>query len=62
MTVQPETTIVAKEMERFNRLSATFWNSAGPMRPLHVLNDLRLCARKLRRAETSSLNSEQGSP
>ena len=42
MSAQPEMTIVATELERFNRLSATFWNSVGPMRPLHVLNDLRL--------------------
>lgn len=35
-------TIIASEIDRFNRLSATWWNSAGPMRPLHVINDLRL--------------------
>jgi len=28
--------------ERFNRLAATWWNSAGPMRPLQVINVLRL--------------------
>ena len=41
MAAQPEMTIVAAEMDRFNRLGATFWNSAGPMRPLHVINGLR---------------------
>jgi 2-polyprenyl-6-hydroxyphenyl methylase/3-demethylubiquinone-9 3-methyltransferase len=35
-------TIRSDEVERFNRLAATWWNSAGPMRPLHVINGLRL--------------------
>lgn len=35
-------TIIASEIDRFNRLSAIWWNSAGPMRPLHVINELRL--------------------
>ena len=35
-------TVIASEIERFNRLSTTWWNSAGPMRPLHVVNALRL--------------------
>jgi 2-polyprenyl-6-hydroxyphenyl methylase/3-demethylubiquinone-9 3-methyltransferase len=34
-------TVVASEIERFNRLAATWWDSAGPMRPLHVVNRLR---------------------
>lgn len=38
----PRTTIRTDEVERFNRLAATWWNSAGPMRPLHVINGLRL--------------------
>jgi 2-polyprenyl-6-hydroxyphenyl methylase/3-demethylubiquinone-9 3-methyltransferase len=29
------------ELARYNRLAATWWNPLGPMRPLHVLNDLR---------------------
>jgi 2-polyprenyl-6-hydroxyphenyl methylase/3-demethylubiquinone-9 3-methyltransferase len=33
---------VASEIARFNRLAATWWDAAGPMRPLHVLNRLRL--------------------
>jgi 2-polyprenyl-6-hydroxyphenyl methylase/3-demethylubiquinone-9 3-methyltransferase len=33
---------VAAEVDRFNRLAATWWDSAGPMRPLHVINRLRL--------------------
>ncbi len=36
------TTIRGNEVERFNRLAATWWNRAGPMQPLHVVNDLRL--------------------
>jgi 2-polyprenyl-6-hydroxyphenyl methylase/3-demethylubiquinone-9 3-methyltransferase len=35
-------TAITSEIERFNRLSATWWNSEGPMRPLHVVNALRL--------------------
>jgi 2-polyprenyl-6-hydroxyphenyl methylase/3-demethylubiquinone-9 3-methyltransferase len=35
-------TAIASEIERFNRLSATWWNPQGPMRPLHVVNALRL--------------------
>ena len=35
-------TTIASEIERFNRLGATWWNPQGPMRPLHVVNALRL--------------------
>ena len=35
-------TAISSEIERFNRLSATWWNPLGPMRPLHVVNALRL--------------------
>ena len=35
-------TAIAGEIERFNQLSATWWNKRGPMRPLHVINALRL--------------------
>ncbi len=35
-------TAITAEIERFNRLSATWWDSRGPMRPLHVVNALRL--------------------
>ncbi len=35
-------TVIASEIERFNRLSATWWHGTGPMRPLHVVNTLRL--------------------
>ena len=38
----PASTIRPDEVARFNRLAATWWNSAGPMRPLHVVNGLRL--------------------
>jgi 2-polyprenyl-6-hydroxyphenyl methylase/3-demethylubiquinone-9 3-methyltransferase len=33
---------VVSEIDRFNRLSATWWDRRGPMRPLHVINRLRL--------------------
>ena len=35
-------TTIASEIQRFNRLGATWWNPEGPMRPLHVINALRL--------------------
>jgi len=35
-------TAISSEIERFNRLSSTWWDSQGPMRPLHVVNALRL--------------------
>lgn len=35
-------TAIAAEVDRFNRLAATWWDSTGPMRPLHVINRLRL--------------------
>lgn len=35
-------TTIASEIARFNRLGATWWNPKGPMRPLHVVNALRL--------------------
>jgi 2-polyprenyl-6-hydroxyphenyl methylase / 3-demethylubiquinone-9 3-methyltransferase len=35
-------TVRAEEIGRFDRLAATWWDRAGPMRPLHVVNDLRL--------------------
>jgi 2-polyprenyl-6-hydroxyphenyl methylase/3-demethylubiquinone-9 3-methyltransferase len=35
-------TIIASQIERFDRLSTTWWNRDGPMRPLHVTNALRL--------------------
>lgn len=38
----PPRTIRDDEVARFNRLSATWWDSRGPMRPLHVVNALRL--------------------
>ena len=34
-------TTIASEIQRFNRLGATWWNPEGPMRPLHVINALR---------------------
>lgn len=35
-------TAIASEIDRFDRLSSTWWDPAGPMRPLHVVNELRL--------------------
>ena len=35
-------TIRRDEVARFDRLAVTWWNSEGPMRPLHVINGLRL--------------------
>jgi 2-polyprenyl-6-hydroxyphenyl methylase / 3-demethylubiquinone-9 3-methyltransferase len=38
----PVSTIRGEEIARFEGLAATWWNSEGPMRPLHVINALRL--------------------
>jgi 2-polyprenyl-6-hydroxyphenyl methylase / 3-demethylubiquinone-9 3-methyltransferase len=38
----PSRTVRSDEVARFNRLAATWWERTGPMRPLHVVNDLRL--------------------
>jgi len=35
-------TAIPAEIERFNKLSETWWNKQGSMRPLHVVNSLRL--------------------
>ncbi len=35
-------TIRENEVERFNRLANTWWDRTGPMKPLHVVNELRL--------------------
>jgi 2-polyprenyl-6-hydroxyphenyl methylase/3-demethylubiquinone-9 3-methyltransferase len=34
-------TVRADEIARFDRLAATWWDRRGPMRPLHVVNELR---------------------
>lgn len=55
-------TAISSEIERFNRLSATWWDSHGPMRPLHVVNALRLdhvvaqIARHTGRSPATALN------
>ena len=41
-SMTPPNTIRSDEVARFNRLAATWWNRTGPMRPLHVVNELRL--------------------
>jgi 2-polyprenyl-6-hydroxyphenyl methylase/3-demethylubiquinone-9 3-methyltransferase len=33
---------IAAEIDRFNRLADVWWDPVGPMRPLHVVNALRL--------------------
>jgi 2-polyprenyl-3-methyl-5-hydroxy-6-metoxy-1,4-benzoquinol methylase len=33
---------ISSDIERFNRLSTTCWDSRGPIRPLRVVNALRL--------------------
>jgi 2-polyprenyl-6-hydroxyphenyl methylase/3-demethylubiquinone-9 3-methyltransferase len=35
-------TAIPAEIQRFDKLSSTWWNKLGPMRPLHVVNALRL--------------------
>ena len=36
------TSVRADEIERFGRLAARWWDPAGPMRPLHAMNPLRV--------------------
>ncbi len=37
-----ETTVDPAEIERFGKLSGTWWDEAGPFRPLHRINPLRI--------------------
>ncbi len=37
----PSISVLPDQIERFDRLSATWWHARGPMRPLHVVNALR---------------------
>jgi len=41
MTAAAATSVRPDELARYNQLAATWWNPQGPMRPLHVLNQLR---------------------
>jgi 2-polyprenyl-6-hydroxyphenyl methylase/3-demethylubiquinone-9 3-methyltransferase len=34
--------VTASEIEKFGRLAARWWDPAGPMRPLHAMNPLRV--------------------
>lgn len=36
-----QSTIDTKEQERFNQLAKTWWDTSGPMWPLHLLNNFR---------------------
>ena len=42
----PSISVLPDQIERFDRLSATWWHARGPMRPLHVVNALRRGASK----------------
>lgn len=42
VSMTPSSTIRDDEVARFNRLAAFWWNRSGPMRPLYVVNELRL--------------------
>lgn len=39
---QPRTTVDPAEIERFSRIAAEWWDSAGKFRPLHKFNPVRL--------------------
>ncbi|MEM9532981.1 MAG: bifunctional 2-polyprenyl-6-hydroxyphenol methylase/3-demethylubiquinol 3-O-methyltransferase UbiG [Pseudomonadota bacterium] len=41
-TMQDVTNVDAEEVEKFDALAATWWDPAGPSRPLHALNPVRL--------------------
>jgi len=40
-TIAAASSVDPQEIEKFNRLSATWWDATGPMWPLHTLNGLR---------------------
>ena len=42
MTGTQASSVRADEVARFDRLAATWWDPAGPMRPLHEMNPLRV--------------------
>ncbi len=39
---RPASTLLAAEVDKFDRLAREWWDPAGPMRPLHRLNPVRL--------------------
>ncbi len=41
-TTQPGPSARPEEIEKFDRLAARWWDPAGPMRPLHAMNPLRV--------------------
>lgn len=41
LSTPPLLSALPDQIERFDRLSATWWYARGPMRPLHVVNALR---------------------
>lgn len=41
-TPAPSSTVDPQEVARFERLARTWWDPAGPMRPLHKINPVRL--------------------
>ncbi len=40
--MQMDSTVDRSEIEKFSRMAADWWNPAGPFRPLHRLNPVRL--------------------
>lgn len=42
MSTHASTTVDRAEVERFDRLAREWWDPAGPMRPLHRINPVRL--------------------
>ncbi len=50
------------EIERFNRLAATWWDPHGPMRPLHRFNPIRLAAIRDRAAAAFGRDARVAKP
>jgi 2-polyprenyl-6-hydroxyphenyl methylase / 3-demethylubiquinone-9 3-methyltransferase len=55
-------TVDAAEVEKFSRMSAEWWDPAGPFRPLHRLNPVRLTYIRDRAAAHFGLDSQSIAP
>ena len=51
-----------REVEKFNKLAATWWDASGPMWPLHRLNGLRSTYIVRRLVEHFKLDAQEPEP
>jgi len=62
VTSEPSKTADDKEIARFNALAATWWDSQGPMWPLHRLNQFRIKILLQQLAQQSRIDSNSKLP